>query len=225
MSHIYLIPDWFFGIDIALEILFGIITLAVAFYSLKLYKISQEKSLRDFGFGFILISLSYILWAVLNAFVVSKAAGGLREISFENIAIIGAVGIYAHMLLLTAGFITLAYTTFRTKNSRVYYLLLGLGLLVIASSLNKIETFRILSVFVLSFIAYHYLIEWREHKGKNLFCSLAAFSLLLLSNFDFVFSQNYYQAYVIGHILEFGAYALMLRNLIKSSSAFKKNIP
>lgn len=215
MAHLYIVPQWFFGIDISMEILFGIITFLVAFSAYKIYKISKEKPLQFFGMGFLLISISYFAWALMNIFALSTIRDGLRDISFDKMVSLAAIGMFSHMFLLTIGLVTLVYATLSIKNPRIYYLLLGLGLLVLAASYDRLVTFRILSVFLLSYLTYHYFVAWRERKGKNLLCSFIAFALLLFSNLDFAFSASYYQTYVVGHILQFGAYMLILKNLIK----------
>lgn len=217
MTHLYIVPDWFFGFDIAMEILFGIITLAVAISAYRIYKISRDRSTKNFGTGFLLISLSYLAWAALNFFALTKIDDGLREFALERFALFGAIGLFAHIILLAVGLITLVYATLRIRSLKVYYLLLGLELLVIASSYDRVITVRIISVFLLSYLAYHFFVEWRTHRNSNIFYSFAAFALLLLSNLDFAFSTNYYQAYVLGHILELGAYILILKNLISTA--------
>ena len=217
MNYVYLIPNWFFGFDSAMEILFGIITLAVSFVAWKIYRITQEKTVRHFSVGFFLIACSYILWAGINMFVVSKASEGVHLLAWDNLAVMSLLGVYAHMLLLISGLVTLAYTTFKIRNGGVYYIMLGLSLLVIVVSLNKIITFRILSVFLLSFITYYYFIEYLFRQNKKTQRIFIAFFLLLLSNLDFVFSSHSYQAYVLGHFIQLGAYILILMSLINST--------
>ena len=215
MAISYIVPTWFFGADIALELIFLIITLTVGIISYKIYKISKEKSMRSFSTSFFFIAASYLAWMIINMIALSRFQKYPYIFSIQEIFLIGAIGIYAHILLLTIGLITLAYATLPKKDSRVYYLLLGLGLSAIVASTNKIITFRVISVFLLSIVVYHFFIQWREHKNKNLFYSFIAFTLLLLSNLEFAFSTNYYQAYVIGHLFEFAAYSIILRNLVK----------
>jgi hypothetical protein len=223
MAHLYLIPAWFFSFSILMEILFGIITLAIAIIAYRTYKISQEKSMRNFSIGFLLISLSYLIWAATSTFVVSKIQDNILEIFTDNVTIASALGVYAHMFLLTIGLVTIVYSMLSIKKPEVYYLLLGLSFLVIASSFNRLITFRIVAVFLLSYLVYHFFVQWQEHKSTNLLCSFIAFALLLLSNLDFAFSASYYQAFVIGHIIELVAYGILLKNLVATTIIRKKH--
>jgi hypothetical protein len=228
MTHLYLVPQWFFGFDIGLEILFGIITLFVALSAYKIYKISKEGSMKNFGTGFLLVACSYIAWAIVNLslfFQMQQGPMGPMGIPPMDFVIISSLGIYAHMILLAIGLITLVYATLGTRSPRTYYLLLGLGLVAVVASFDKIATFRIVSVFLLSYVVYHFFIQWQEHRNKNLLYSFIAFALLLASNLDFAFAGNYYGAYVIGHALELFAYLIILKNLISINFAKKKAIP
>jgi hypothetical protein len=137
--------------------------------------------------------------------------------------LIGTLGIYAHMLLLAIGLITLVYATLGIKSPRTYYLMLGLGLVAVVASFNKIATFQIVSVFLLSYIVYHFFLQWQEHKNKNVLYTFIAFALLLASNLVFAFAGNYYSSYVIGHIFELFAYLIILKNLITINFAKKRH--
>src|SRR3989344_2734487 len=202
MNYSYLIPNWFFGFDIAMEILFAVITFITAVMAFKINSVTKERKIKLFGIAFLLISLSYIVLGGLNFWFVNLVSSGFRQVTIDNVQLIGVVSLYLYMVLFASGLITLAYINCDVKKGKIYYLLFGLGLLVIAASLHKLITFRILSVFLLSFISYHYFEEYLKNKNKKAFWSLIAFSLLFLSCVDFIFSPFYYQAYVIGHLLE-----------------------
>ncbi len=217
MPVLYTIPNWFFGFDIAMELAFGIITLAIALKAYQVYALSKERTLQRFGSGFLFIAISYLVWAALNFFIVSQTSSGFRTLSLDHLARIGILGVYAHILFFIVGLVMLVYTTFKFEQGEIHYLLLGLSLLVVAASFDKLITFRILSVFLLSFITYHYGTEWYQHKNKKTRSVLYAFILLLLSNADFIFSSYSYKPYVIGHFLELGAYALLLFTLLRSA--------
>ena len=222
MYESYLIPSWFFGFDIAMELLFAFVTFFVAIFAFKISSVTKERKIRLFGIGFLLISLSYFVWAGLNYWFVGLAQNGFREISLNQVAFIGIVSLYVYIGLFTMGAITLAYINCDNSRGRAYYLMIGLSLLVIASSLYKLISFRILCIFIISFILYRYFEEYLKNKNKKTFLVAVAFAFLLLSNIDFLFLSVYYEAYVLGHILELAAYLLILVNLIKSVKRWVK---
>ncbi len=216
MAQYYFIPSWFYGFDSTLELLFGIITLIVAIFSYKIYNISKERKIRNFSLGFFLISFSYIIWAVLNISLIQKVAKGVSFTALLDINNLWKLGLAFQMLFLIAGLAMLVYSVLDVKKGGIYYLLLGLSLTAIVASVERIITFRIVSLFLLSFIAYHYLWEYIENKNKTTLKVMFAFILLFISNLDMAFAPRYSGAFVAGHIIELIAYALILTTMAKT---------
>ena len=65
MANLFLIPKWFFGYGVAFELIFAIITLAVALYSFKVYKLSNQNQPKLFGIAFLFFSISYFIQSIL----------------------------------------------------------------------------------------------------------------------------------------------------------------
>lgn len=214
MTHVYLIPHWFFGFDIAMELIFAIIAFAVSILAYKMYKLSQEREIKLISLSFGLIGASYIIWALSNLSLLAEAYEGILEADLSKMILWGSVSLFAFMFLYTTSLSTIAYTTFKTKKGGMYYLLVSLPLIAISASLNKFATFKIVSIFLLAFIVYHYASECTICNNKKANLMLWAFIFLLLSNITFLFVIQSYRAYVIGHVLELVAYILILFNLV-----------
>src|SRR3989338_6741436 len=124
MGHIlYCSPRWFYGYDIILEIVFAIITFAVAMYSFRIYRLSGQRDSRLFGTSFLLISVSYSLWAILNGFAVSQLESARTILEIERANIWRYFGAYAHIFFFLGGLTTIAYMTFKDKSAKLYSLL------------------------------------------------------------------------------------------------------
>lgn len=216
MASLYLIPHWFFGFDIAMELIFAVIALLVAFFAYRIYKVSEHEETKFFAIAFSLISASYIIWAGLNLFLVSNLTDKVMEISLSNLFSINYILTLAYMCLFVLGLLTIAYSQFKIKSGRIYYIFVGLALIAVVSSTFPLITYRLLSIFLLTFIVYHYLAEHSAHKNRKTRLILSAFVLLLLSSIDFIFANYSYCAYVVGHFLELGAYCLILKSLLSS---------
>ena len=216
MSFAYLVPNWFFGLDVVMELLFFLVTIAIAISALKIYNLTKQDNIRKFSIGFILISLSYLVWAGLNAITIPDAASYVSQLTMSQISMISFLVIHAQMMFFIAGLVMLAYTTFNINKGGIFYLLLGLSLLVLVVSIEKIITFRIVSVFLLSFIAYHYLLEYKENSNKNTLLVLTGFSLLLISNLELLSTPIFPLSYVVSHLIELVAYTLFLTTLIRT---------
>ncbi|MDO8508604.1 MAG: hypothetical protein Q7S27_02875 [Nanoarchaeota archaeon] len=230
MTYFYLVPQSFLKFSILMQIIFALVALSVSYFSLKIYKISRQREIKLFGISFILIALSYVIWAVIHSAIAYPSLIEFAKIATENVSRLGGIGMLAHVILFISGLITLSYTTVKIKSGKIYYLLLTLGIISlvapiivtriifepIASSAvyNLLITSRILSIFFLIFIIYNYFEEYSNNKNKKTLLIGIAFCLLLLSNADFIFSLTYYPAYIMGHILEFIAYLFILISLL-----------
>ncbi|MDP3881909.1 MAG: hypothetical protein Q8Q31_03465 [Nanoarchaeota archaeon] len=215
MGHIlYCSPQWFYGYDIILEVVFALITLAVALYSFKIYRLCGQRESRLFGTAFLLISVSYSLWAILNGFAVSELENARTILEIEKANIWRYLGVYAHIFFFLGGVTTIAYMTLKDKNARLYSLLFILVLAGVVFAEQKYLATHILSVILLLYIMLGYTNQYSENKNKKVFLTLLAFTFLFLGRFEFIFSPSKNVFYVVGHVLEFAAYLLILTSLI-----------
>lgn len=216
MSQLYFIPHWFFGYDIALEVIFALVTLGVALYSLYVYKLSAQRECKVFGLAFISISLAYFLWAGVNLFITARLNDTTRIIPLNELSALGFVGVYGHMLLLLLGWATLAYSTLNTRGYRAYSLFVSLPLILLIFSAPKAVSFYFTSSLLLLYVVFHYVAEYKRTEKMNTFLVLLGFIFLFLGNLDFTFASVQHVNYVIGHVLHFIAYMLILASLIKT---------
>lgn len=224
MSHLYIVPRWFFGFDIAMELIFAVIAITLAFFAYKVYKITEQKETKLFSIAFSLISLSYIVWAGINAFFLDKISDEFLEISLQNLLSINYLFTLLHMCLFILGILTLAYATLDLKNGgRAYYIIAGLALVALVSSSLPWITYQIIAIFLLSAIVYHYAVDHMCYSNKKARPVFLAFILLLLSRIDFLFAAKSATAYIFGHILELAAYVLILVSLTHSIASIKGN--
>lgn len=215
MGDAYLIPAWFLGFDTAMQLIFGMVTLLVAAVAFRIYRISSERTIRHFSIAFLLLALSYGFWALLTLELVKQLNSELSILSLENLAIVWIVGHYAHMLLFVSGLALLVYATLGVKNGGVYYLLFGLSATAIAASLQKLVTFRIVSMFLLSILAYTYYWEYRKRRNLKTLAVCVAFTLLFVSSINLIFAQQHSLAYVAGHVLQLVAYGLIFATMVR----------
>jgi hypothetical protein len=219
MTHIlYYVPTWFSGYDIVLEILFALITLAVAYYSFKVYRLSEQREMSLLGFGFLFISFSYSLWAILNGFALTEIQGANSAYELQDATIAATLGIYLHILFFLGGLVFITYMTFKVKSGRLLSLLFALVLLTTIIVEEKYLIIYSLSALLLVFITLSYFKEYHYHKNKRVLITFIAFIFLLLGRLDLSFSSGFGMTYVTGHFLELVAYLLLLYGLI---SVFK----
>lgn len=214
MAQFYLIPSWFFGFGLALELLFGIITLAVAIYSFIVYKYCLERECRLFGLGFLSLALSYFSWAFVSWYVPFrlKAQGGV--ISLDEFSGLTGVGVYLHVFLFLVGLTTLTYLTFDIRGKRNYSLILSLVLILLIFAQQKIVAFYFTSALLLLYVLFYYGRGYIDNEGPRNPYLLLAFVFLFLGSVDFTLSAVNQVHYVAGHILYLIGYLFILINFI-----------
>jgi len=222
IGSLYYVPPWFYGYDIALQFLFGMITLIVSFYAFKLYRISSQRELKLFSGAFFFISLSYLIWAVLNIFLIDLESSVVGVVEFENFRLLtdsvfglSTLGVYAHVFFFITGVLTLAYMNFKVDRPRIYIFLITLVLPVIFFSYNvRLMTYLIASI-LFAHLSLFYAKDYLSSKGGRTALVLLAFVFLFFASLTFMYSGREPISYATGHLLTFVAYILILVNFIK----------
>ncbi len=213
MSTMYMAPSWFFGYDVIFELFFFIISLVIALYALKIYKTTDQESAGHFGYGFLIISVAYLLQSISNFLVYSELNKQICQVAkFASVTTIDAIGTYAYMLFMISGLVVLLFVSFKEEKKRMLWISWLVSVIAIALSKNPMYSFYLLSSIYLVFIAWHFLESYLKNRKAITLCVALAFIFLCFGSFHFVISVNHELYYVIGHILEFIAYILILVN-------------
>lgn len=222
MSQLYLIPSWFFEFGIILELLFALITLAVAIYSFFVYKYCLERECKLFGLGFLAIAFSYFSWAFVSWYVPFrlKAQGGV--VSLDGLSELVTIGVYLHAFFFLVGLTTLTYLTFDIKGKRNYSLILSLVLVLLIFASQKIIAFYFTCALLLLYVLFYYGRGYIDGEGpRNPFLFLA-FLFLFLGSVDFTLSAVNHVHYVVGHIFYLVGYGFILINFIMMLRPLRK---
>jgi hypothetical protein len=220
MGYLFVAPQWFFGYDMVLELIFAIITLLVSIYAYKVYKLSEEQPLKLFATAFLFISLSYFVQSIINFVLL---AGFDDDISifmnFQNVYLVNLFGIYLHSILFLIGLSMLAYVTMKVERLGPFLMFLAVTLISLFFSPNKAFMLYLLSSVILLFTLYYYLNNYIRIRKVNTLLMLVAILFLLLGYIQFIFSihDNFMDSpafYVLGHVFELVAYVLVLVNLM-----------
>jgi len=215
MGNIFITPQWFFGYDILLEMMFAVIALLVCFYSWKIYKISQENHLRLFSWAFLFIGLSYIVQSSLNFIIFSNLDDVVSgAINLQSVYHLTLFGIYLHSILFLLGLLLLAYISLKIDNIRAFVLLLLLTFSTLYFSPYKTFILYLLSTILLLFTSYYYLTTYLVNRKLTTLMIFFAMLFLFVSNISFILATDKSLYYVIGHILELVAYILVLGSLL-----------
>ncbi|HIH31829.1 TPA: hypothetical protein HA235_03915 [Candidatus Woesearchaeota archaeon] len=213
MSTILMSPDWFFGYDVLFELFFFIISLAIAFYALKVYHATSQKLAQYFGFGFLLVASSYLVQSISNYLVYSKLNAQICIMAnVSSVSVVDAIGTYAYMLLMISGFTVLLFVSLKSDKMRTLWILLSVSIIAIMLSKNPLYTFYLLSSIYLAFIAWNFVENYLKNKQAMTLTVALAFIFLWFGTFHFLISVDHELFYVIGHILGLCAYIMILIN-------------
>lgn len=209
----YMSPSWFYGYDIAFELVFAIISLVIAVFAFRIFKASEQRFVKYFGVAFLFISASYFLQSIFNSLAISKLNQNIcGMIKLSSVVLFDAIGLYLHMLFFLLGIIIILYIALKLKGKLILFLIIAVTLASRIFSSNPSLTYYLLSSIYLAIITWHYVTNFLEYRQtKNLFVALA-FLFLFFGSFHFFFSVNHELFYVIGHFLELIAYILILAN-------------
>jgi len=215
MEYVFLSPSWFFVYSVLLEAFFAVITMIISIYGFRVYKLTEQKQLKTFGIAFLFISFSYIIQSVLNLVILSKLDDDVALfIKLNSVYLLNLFGLYAHALFFITGLFLLTYITLNINSNRVMLLFLSVLLMAVLLSTNKIFLFYVLSSVLLIFTVWYYFSNYLKKKSVNTLLVLLAMIFLLFGTLHLMYSVENEVYYVIGHILEFIAYALLLTNLV-----------
>ena len=216
MAFFYTGPRWFFGYDIALELLFGIVTALIAIYSFKVYRLSCEKECRLLGWAFAGISIAYFLWPLVNFIAFLEVQKGIAEFDIGFVSSAFLVSTYAHVVFFLLGLTTLAYLTLRLKNQRAYTLLVSLSILVVIFSSQPWLAFNFVAAVLLLYVSIYYMKRYKASKDGGTLVVFISFMLLFLARIVLVFANINNSLYVVDHIIELFAYVLLAVSLAQS---------
>ena len=212
MSGLYIIPRWFFGFDVALELLFGVATLAVALYAFRIYSLSRERQCQTLGAGFLSISLAYFVWSGVSLLLLLQNSAG--TVSLDNLTRTALFGVFSYVFLSILGLSTLVYMTFPSRPKRLFSLIATLALLVLIFSQQKSLAFYFVSAFLTFFVLTHYVQEYARSRRTTTFLVMLGFAFIFLGMLDFTFASIQGLHYAIGHVLLLIGYMLVMASLL-----------
>ena len=227
MVHQYLVPGWFIGYNIVLQMAFAVITFFVSVFSYKISVLSGQRQPRLFSIAFRFLSIGYFIEALFNFLILFRLNENISlALKLMSFTVFTTIIIYAHIILFTIGLVTLTYMTLRIKKVRSYWLLLIISILPFLFVEEPLLFYHILSAIFLIYIFIHYVSNFVHRKKANTLLVLIAFGFLLLSSIGFIFAVNMSEIYyAAGHFLELIAYLLILVNLILVQRNEKKTRP
>lgn len=214
------IPQWFTSSGIILELIFALVTLLIAVYSYKVYKISKQRYTFLFGAAFFSIGIAYFLQATLN-FLINRSINSLDvfamalPLSHCPTFQLSILAVLLHVIFMIVGLALLAYVTLKERNFKIFVLFLLLSFVGLLFASQMVFVFYILSSTFLLFITLQNLKRHRKQGTLNSILLFFGFGLIFLGNLQLAISMYLGLFYLLGHISVFVGYVLLLINFLR----------
>ena len=215
-----MVPAWFHTADLLIQFLFAVVTILIAFYSFRVYKITKTRYPFLFGVGFLAVSLAYLTQAFLDLLIrlsVSSAdimgvmSGATTQVTFQ----LSALATLAHIILMVGGLGLLSYVTLKERGVKPLLLILSLSFVALLFAANYTLAFYLItSIFLLFMTAQYYQRHEKMRNIRSLYIFLG-FALLFLGNLLLALAPVLISMYVVGHIVSLAGYVLLLASLLR----------
>ena len=224
----------YYGVDSLVEVLIIIVSLIIAYNSRKIYKLINDKSYKYFSYAFLAITLSFIFKILSNLTIVHRVRivtanfvyTGLAQMQY--IQLVKFLSYIAFKSFNILGFLLLFLVITKTEDKEKAFLFFYLGVISVLFSIYFDFVFHLTSIVILLFLVIHYYDNHKKVNNKNSKIVLIAFSIILLANLFFVFSEVHSLFYLIGEVLLLFGYMSLLINQIKimrdGKGTSKKNL-
>ncbi len=210
-------PDWFFGVDAAVQAVAGITSLLVFLFSFRYARISKDPRFKTLGWGFLLLGLSFLTDAALRIRallllnpqdIIGSVTRLLQDLLFAYVS---------HILLFIAGLTILALWALRINEPLQRALIGAIITLLALTSFDEPMMHGLLATVLLIFITMKFLANAREQNTSRAWQVLLAFMLMTLAQCAFLLEPVSKQWYVGGNIIQLAGSLVLLLVLIQVS--------
>ncbi|NOX71735.1 MAG: hypothetical protein GXO64_03495 [Candidatus Micrarchaeota archaeon] len=217
MLRLIFSPKWFYGIDIAFEVVSIIVALLISFYSYKLYKVSRKKEHKYFFIFFLMIAASFVFKIMTNFdlyFEVLKTMhiGSIHiqyiQKTISSVYRFGGLFMYRLLTALFAyGLYMLAY---KKRDRKDIFIFVYFITILAFMSYYGYFLFHLTLIIIMMFVSAYYWKNWHRHRSLNSKFVSSGFILLTASHIVFALVQLELTLYVVAESLQLGGFILLL---------------
>ncbi len=206
-------PYWFRGVDALLGLVYIIVTLLIAAMSYKAYKLTEEKKYFYFSISFLLMSLAFLCYSIINLLLTMHISDALTiGLSRFDYAFL------VHMLLIFTAYTLLLIVTLKIEQKKIIVLLFSLMLLFTLFAYQYYIKFHIISFILLFFLGHQFYTNYLEKKNRNAKLVFISFYLLTCAQVFFlamIYEPNFYIVADILQLLGFGVLFYMFIRVLQ----------
>lgn len=202
-------PEWFYTTGSILQIVFALVTLLIAGFSHKAYRLAKDRKYKYFSYGFLSLALGYFTISFSNLLVFLGVYDGvisrLNEFNAANFLYMG------HIFFILTGFMLLLAVAMKLQQRRLIALLFALILMLVAFAYQYYIKFHMISFLLLAFMAWQFYENYREKKTMNAGLVFSSFYLLAFAELFLIAMVHITPVlYAVGHFLQLIGFGLLL---------------
>ena len=206
-------PPWFFKYDILFGFLFTLACFLIAGFSYNIYTKIKQKNVLCLSVGFLFMGFAYLSQALINTYFFLNLGKGLcANFQLQHITFLSSLSLTLHLIFMLIGLSFLTYTTLKSREPKILYILLGASVISLLLSRDLFHTFFILSALYFALITWHFVDNYLKNRQPKTLLTALAFFVLTLGWIEFIFINYSPFFYVLGRLLELGAFLLILWN-------------
>ncbi|MBI4739724.1 hypothetical protein HY772_09390 [Candidatus Woesearchaeota archaeon] len=204
-------PPWFWGFDALFEFVSLIIALVLAYYSHRIFRVTEQKKYKIMAYGFFFFFLALFIKIAINLQIYFHIISSLTS-SFPLTLFLYAAGYFLHRFLFLLGLLYLFNIAVNIPDRRANIVIAVLLFVATFFSNNVFLIFHFVAALFLIIIFWHFMHNCQEKKTPASEIVALSFFLLLLSQFFFLFIPVTNQLYVLGEVSQFFGFLLLLLN-------------
>ena len=205
--------DYIYQIDALSSFIIVIIALLIGFYSYKIYGFTKKRNYLLFSLAFLFIALGYAIKTWFDLFI--------KVESYHQEIVLGAFGLplvyeltlLSFMCLILIGYIILIVITMKGNRmtALLFFLMVAVALLL---SSNYYLAFSFITIILLSFLVYHFFMNFSANRKLNSGIVWFGFFLILLSQIIEIFMYFSNKFYLLSNLMLMAGFGMLLVNFI-----------
>ncbi len=193
------VPQWFVGFDSLMQIMGSIIALAIAYYALKGFRLTKERTMFFLHFSFVLLSVGLFTDGIVT----------LPVATIARLSRLMILSYYVRMLteIIAYGLLLYAYLR-RTKQ-------------VLTESIASVAMvgynplLEVVVFFLIAYIAIQCAMNYGVRRDKNALLVFIGFLLLAVSHLLSVFPPVFPLLFVVSHFSQLLGFMALLAMLVR----------
>ncbi len=219
----------FYGIDSALDLLIALVAFLIAYQSNKVYKLIREKNYQFFSWAFLSIGIAFIAKIFANLTITHKVvfqqANFIISITRElqEMQLINFFGFILYKIFLLIGFLILFLIVTKTNKKEDVILYSYFAVITVLFSIYFNFVFHLALIIILTALTIHFYNNYKKSNSSRGFKVYLAFLFILISHAVDLFYGLHIFVYLVGEILVFIGFIILLVNHTRVKNDKEKN--